>query len=93
VQHLSATPHWAVQVICPHCSERVGPTDLSVDFTICLTCREIIRLNDQLQPNKMYCQDWLDLSKEKKLFVAMLRWRMNILLKQLKERSCNNVGV
>ena len=101
VRNLGSQPSNAgsnpVQAICPHCSDRFGPDDDVVttaglpvspgDFTVCLTCREIIRFNAQLQLKKLRCPDWLDLCEEKNLFVAMLRWRLHILVDQLKEQK------
>ncbi len=81
--------------ICPHCGEcfdydNVVTARLPVspgDFTVCPTCREIIRFDGQLQLKKMYCQDWLDLCQDKELFVVMFRWRMRIFADQLKEQK------
>ena len=83
--------------ICPTCRDRIGPDDDVVataglpvspgDYTVCLTCREIIRFDVQLRLRKMNCQDWLDLSREKAMFIGMLRWRMRILLDQLDRRK------
>lgn len=87
----------SIEAICPHCGDRIGPDDdvvttagvpiSSGDFTVCLTCRETIRFNDQLQLRKLNCQDCWNLIENRDLFIGLLRWRMQILLDQLKEQE------
>lgn len=85
-----------VQAICPHCGDRFGDDDVVTtaglpvspgDFTVCLTCRAIIRFNIRLELRIMEEDDWLFLTADKKLFTAMLRWRLRILVNQLKEQK------
>ena len=101
VRNLGSQPSNAssnlVQAICPHCRDRIGPDDDVVataglpispgNFTVCLTCRKIVRFNEELQLKEMCCCDWLDLCQNKDLFVAILRWQMRILLDQLNEQK------
>ncbi len=85
-----------VQAICPHCGDRFGDDDVVTtaglpvspgNFTVCLTCRAIIRFDKRLQLRILEEDDWLDLSADKELLTAMLRWRMHILIDQLKEQK------
>lgn len=79
---------------CPHCGDQVGPDDDVItteglpispgNFMVCFSCREIIRFNHQLQLVELKERDWLDLFHQKDLFVAMLRWRMRLLVDQLQ---------
>lgn len=80
--------------ICPHCGDCFGNDDVTAglpispgDFTVCLTCRAIIRFSSQLQLRILEEDDWLDLAADKRLFTAMLRWRLRILIDQLKEQK------
>ena len=82
---------------CPHCGDQIGPDDEVVttlglpirpgDFTVCPSCREIVRFNKELQLKKMCGCDWLDLCQDRELFVGLLRWRMQIFIDQLREQS------
>lgn len=85
-----------VQAICPHCGDCFGDDDVVTtaglpvspgDFTVCLTCRAIIRFNSQLQLRILEENDWLVLTADKRLFTAMLRWRLRIFTDQLKEQK------
>lgn len=86
-----------VQAICPHCGDRIGDDDVIVttaglpispgDFTVCLTCRAIIRFNSRLELRILEEDDCLDLAADKKMFAAILRWRMKLLMNQLKEQK------
>lgn len=80
--------------ICPHCGDHFGNDNVvtttglpisSGDFTVCLTCRAIIRFNSRLQLKKLEEDDWLVLAADKELFAAILRWRLRIFSDQLKE--------
>lgn len=81
--------------VCPHCGDCFGDDDVTTaglpvspgDFTVCLTCRAIIRFNSRLELRILEEDDWLELSADKELFTAMLRWRMLILIDQLKEQK------
>ena len=85
--------------ICPHCGDRFGDDNVVTtaglpirpgNFTVCLTCREIIRFNSRLELKTLEEDDWLDLAADKKLLTAMLRWRMRILMNQLKEQKLDH---
>ena len=73
---------------CPHC-EALGKFvifDLTIapgEFTVCLTCREIIRA-DRSGLRQIEEHDWMELCKCRELFVSLLRWRMGILIQQLR---------
>lgn len=81
-----------VQAICPYCGDGFGPHDDVIttakcpvspgDFTVCLTCREILRFDDQLRLHKLNESDWLDLTYHKQLFIDLLRWRLQILMNE-----------
>ncbi len=86
--------------ICPHCKNPFAPPGDEViltadrniddgDFTVCLDCREIIRFDSSLKLRAMEEHDWLDLIKEKELFVAMLRFRLHLLISRGKNESTN----
>ena len=75
-------------IICPHCDTSLTGLFSPGGFTVCLACREIIRFNDnQRQLRILEEDDWMELAADKKLFAAMLRWRLHILVDQLKEQK------
>lgn len=82
---------------CPHCHEPFpSPGDEIIltdgrpigpgDFTVCLSCREIIRFDNQLHLVRLKDQDWSELFRQKCLLTAMLQWRMRLLTNHLKEQ-------
>jgi hypothetical protein len=84
-----------VQANCPHCREQFGMPDDRVvctagrpihpgDFTVCLKCREIIRFDKHLALQELSEHDWWELVRQKELFIAMLQWRLHLLVEELK---------
>ena len=100
VRNLGSQPSNAgsnpVQAICPHCKTPFDPDSVILtanrpishgDFTVCLDCREIIRFGPNLQLLAMCPYDWLELTKDKELFVAMLRFRLHLLVNRGRNGS------
>lgn len=92
-----SSPRESIKFSCPCCGDSTGPNDVVIttsglpvspdDFTVCLTCREILRFDQNLKLRELCERDWLDLTKHRDLFVALLQWRLRILMDQnLKEQ-------
>lgn len=82
------------KMTCPHCSKKLAVATAerpvsSGDFTVCLSCREIIRFDDQLQLVQLTDQDWSELARQKALLTAMLQWRMYLLGRRLNKGECD----
>ncbi len=88
--------------ICPNCKTSVLPSDVVTteglpvspgNFTVCPECYTILQFNSQLNLHLLTEQGWLNLLRDQEMFLAVFKWRLELIKDELKHAGYTADGL